>query len=380
MTRTKEKPTRIEPKPVDPGWSLRFPSDGRTTDLFFVGPMVGSHPGFVTVQPLILARCFKEAGYRVAVASSCLNRYIRFFDIQRRLLQSGRSVRIQCLGVYGGRSFVLEDVASWLGKRLGQRVVMVLHGGALPGFMARFPRWTRRVLGRADALVTPSPYLARALEQAAFRAIVIPNVIDIGIYPYRHRRNLRPRLFWMRTFHPIWNPEMAIRVLALLRREFPNASLVMAGQDNGMKQAVERLAVRLGVRAGLSFPGFLDMAGKIREGNSADIFLTTNRIDNMPVAVLEAAAMGLPVVATEVGGIPDLLTDGETALLVPDDDPEAMAAAVRRLLVETDLAGRLSANGRRLAERSSWDDVRPMWEKVFEEVLRLPEPPLGMVH
>ena len=111
------------------------------------------------------------------------------------------------------------------------------------------------------------------------------------------------------------------------------------------------------------------MEEKIREGSSADIFLNTNRIDNTPVSVIEAGAFGLPVVATNVGGIADLVSDGETALLVPDNDDEAMAAAVLRLLTSPNLAEKLSANGRALAERFSWENVRPQWESLFASVL-----------
>jgi glycosyltransferase involved in cell wall biosynthesis len=120
------------------------------------------------------------------------------------------------------------------------------------------------------------------------------------------------------------------------------------------------------------FPGYLNMATKVREGNAAAIFLNTNHVDNMPVSVIEACAMGLPVVATNVGGIPDLLTDGETGLLVPDDDDQAMSGTVLRLLRDPELAGRLSANGRKLAERSSWKRVRLQWEQLFANVMAQP--------
>jgi hypothetical protein len=66
----------------------------------------------------------------------------------------------RCLQVFGDPSFVVEDIASWLGRRFGQRIIMVLRGGAMPEFMAH-PQWTQRVLGRADALIAPSEFLAR---------------------------------------------------------------------------------------------------------------------------------------------------------------------------------------------------------------------------
>ena len=107
----------------------------------------------------------------------------------------------------------------------------------------------------------------------------------------------------------------------------------------------------------------------MREGDAADIYINTNRIDNMPVAVLEACAMGLPVVSTDVGGIPDLLTHGETGLLVPDDDDDAMARAVQSLLTNSELAGRISHSGRKLAESSAWERVRLLWEELFADLM-----------
>src|SRR5262245_56483075 len=143
----------------------------------------------------------------------------------------------------------------------------------------------------------------------------------------------------------------------------------MAGQDKGLEFEIRRLAEELGLNGAVHFPGFLDMAAKVKEGDAADIYINTNHVDNMPVTVVEACAMGLPVVATAVGGVPDLLTDGETGLLVPDNDDQAMTAAIQRLLNDPALAMRLSTNGRLLAERSSWEQVRPLWERIFAEVM-----------
>lgn len=337
--------------------------------LFFVGPMVGRTPGFVTTQGTILADLFRDAGYRVRWASSRLNRYARLADILLGLARHGRSADILCLEVYGGPSFVVEDAASRLARLLGLRVVLMLHGGALPEFFSRHPRWTRRVLSRADLLAAPTPYLARAAADAGFRAEVVPNVLDLDRYPFRLRERLAPRFLWMRTFHPVWNPEMALRGFALFRRRAGAGRLVMAGQDKGLLEPMRRLAAELGVAADVEFPGFLGPDEKVRAASAADVFVTTNRVDNTPVAVLEAAAFGLPVVSTAVGGIPDLLTDRETALLVPDDDPQALARALHTLLDEPELGARLSAAGRRLAERSSWAVVRGEWERLFGGVL-----------
>jgi glycosyltransferase involved in cell wall biosynthesis len=340
--------------------------------LCFVGTMLGRKPGFVTSPGQVLADLFKARDYQVISTSAVVNRYLRLADIVITLLRHLRHIDILILDVFGGPSFVIEDAVSLLGRLFGRRVIMYLHGGAMPEFMARYPGWTKRVLGRADALITPSPFLARAVERYGFAARTIPNVIELSHYQYRHRATVRPRLFWMRSFHPIYNPLLAIRVLADLKAAWPDASLVMAGQNKGQELEARLLAQQLGVGESVRFCGFLDMPGKIREGQQADIFLNTSRVDNMPVALVEACAMGLPVVTTNVGGIPDLMSNGETGMLVPDEDDAAVVTAIKSLIAEPELAGRLSANGRRLAQNSACQNVLPQWEQLFSEVLDVP--------
>jgi len=339
--------------------------------LCFVGYIAGRNPGRVPHQSEILAKLFKEAGYPVAAVSDELSRWKRLTDIVSTLIRRRHNSEIIMLQVFGEMSFIGEDIASSLAKRFRQPLVMVLRGGTLPEFMGRFPHWTTGVLRRADVLVTPSSYLPRVLASYGLRSRVIPNVVNLPLYPYRHRQTVQPRLFWMRTFHPHYNPLMAIRVLARLRASRPTATLVMAGADDdaALQREVRQTVEACGLKDAVNFPGFLDMKGKSREGTAADIFLNTNQVDNMPVSVLEACAMGIPVVATKVGGIGDLLVDGETALLVPSDDDEAMVKAIGRLLNEPGLAARLSANGRRLAESCSWKQVRGCWEELFSELL-----------
>jgi glycosyltransferase involved in cell wall biosynthesis len=336
--------------------------------LCVVGPLLGCNPGRVTSQGEILATHLTAAGYSVTATSGAANRYLRLVEIVGTLVRSRRRIDTVLLQVYARRSFVVEDIASALARRFGYRIVMHLHGGAIPAFMARFPRWTRRVLSRADAMVAPSPFLCRAVAQQGWAASMIPNLIDVSAYSFRQRGPVSPRLFWMRSFHSNYNPVMALRVLQRVRQVLPEATLTMGGQDQGLEPSVRREALRIGVADAVRFVGFLDLAGKRREGEAADIFINTNRIDNTPVSVIEACAMGLPVVSTDVGGIRDLLTDGVSGLLVPDDDPQAMADAVLRLVGDPQLAERLSTNGRKVAEASSWEQVQVQWERLFAQL------------
>jgi glycosyltransferase involved in cell wall biosynthesis len=316
----------------------------------------------------ILAESLAATGFTVISVSHHPNRYARLADIIWTVWSQRSRIDIQVLQVYSGPSFLVSDIASWLGKALGQKLVFVLHGGNLPNFTRRYPAWASRVLRRADRLVAPSQFLARELAWLGQPVQVISNHIDLSSFPYRQRSHLAPRLFWMRSFHPIYNPEMAVRVVARLSPEFPDIHLTMAGSSDISLKAVMRLAERCGVKEQISFAGYLDLTAKIQIASEQDIYLNTNHIDNMPATVIEMSALGLPVVATFVGGLPDMITDGESGLLVPDDDDFAMAEAVKRLLSEPGLAERLSQAGRKFAERCTWENIQSQWEQILFEI------------
>jgi glycosyltransferase involved in cell wall biosynthesis len=104
-----------------------------------------------------------------------------------------------------------------------------------------------------------------------------------------------------------------------------------------------------------------------------DIFINTTNVESFGQSVLEAAACGLCIVTTNVGELPFLWEHEVDALLIPPDDPEAMADAIQRILTEPGLAARLSTNARKKAEQFDWSIILPQWEALFEEVMKSSE-------
>jgi phenylacetate-CoA ligase len=98
---------------------------------------------------------------------------------------------------------------------------------------------------------------------------------------------------------------------------------------------------------------------------AADLFVSSSAVDNQPNTLLEASAVGLPIVATAVGGVPEMVHDGVDALLAPPDDPSALAQAILRILHEPGLAGRLSQAAIANAQRFTWPAVRPQVAAVY---------------
>ena len=338
------------------------------TRLCFVGPMIGRNPGSVTTQGEVLADLFVAEGWTVRETSSQPRRPVRLADTIWCLLRWRGQIDLVVLSVFSGPAFVMADITSLLVRLLGLPMIAVLRGGNLPDFERRHSAWVRRVLKRARVIVAPSGFLATEVV-AGRGATVIPNVVDLGEWEFRHRSTLRPRVLWMRTFHPIYNPILAVRVLERLHKRWPDATLTMAGQEKGMLEATRNEVKARGLEPWVNFIGFLGPDDKLEAFADHDLYLHTNHVDNTPVSVLEAAAAGLPIVGTKVGGMPYLLEDGSTALLVPDDDAGAMTAAIERLLDDPGLAERLSRNGRTLAERSAWPTVYEQWQDAFEQAV-----------
>lgn len=339
-----------------------------TARICFVGNMLGRNVGYVTTQGQIVADLLSAEGVQVTCVSSKINRAARLAEIVATLVKDHRKFDAVVLEVYSGLGFIIADIAGRLCNKFKLPLIMFLHGGHLPEFIEKYPRQTKRALDRADFLIAPSEFLAQKIGVHGFKIAVVPNVIDLEFYPFRERSRIQPRLVWMRSFHSIYNPEMALKVLAELRESVPEATLTMAGVDKGLEKKIKDSARELNLSEAVSFPGFLDAEAKRREFAAADIYLNTNRIDNMPVSVVEACAFGLPVVATEVGGIPFLLTDRENGLLVPDGDVSAMTRAVKELLADPELTRTISQNAGKLAERSAWSRVRNDWENLLAEI------------
>jgi L-malate glycosyltransferase len=337
--------------------------------LCFVGNMLGRNAGYITTQGQITADLFSAEGYEVVCVSSKINKFARLAEIAAVLIKNSRRFDIVLLEVYGGMSFFIADLASRLCKIFKLPLIMVLHGGGLPKLFEEHPLWAKNVLRRANRLIAPSPFLAEKIGQSGFDIEVVSNVIDLDLSPFRERGKISPRLIWMRSFHPIYNPPMAIEVLAELRKSFPDATLTMAGVDKGLEAELKQKVGEMNLQDAVRFPGFLDAEQKKREFSEADIYLNTNRIDNMPVSVLEACAFGLPVVATNVGGLPYLISDGENGLLVETENVGEMVSAVKLLLEDENLTQKISRNARQLAEHSGWEKIRGDWEKLFAEVL-----------
>ena len=257
--------------------------------------------------------------------------------------------------------------AIWVGRWKRKTVVLNYRGGEADAFLTRCPRLVGASLRRADVILVPSSYLAQVMERHGYAAHIVPNIIDLARFAPRPPANagvdLDPRpgplLLVARHLEKIYDNASALRAFALVRRVHPDASLVLAGRGAELG-ALRQLAAELGVADAVRFPGQVDNADMAALYRASDVVLNPSLADNMPISALEALACGVPLVSTNVGGIPAMLRDGETALLVAPGDAAAMARALLTLLARPDYAARIAAAGLEHVRQFSWQRVAPL--------------------
>lgn len=244
-------------------------------------------------------------------------------------------------------------------------VIVNYRGGEAESFLSTSARSVHRTMRKAAALIVPSGFLKATFERFDMSAAIVPNIVDLRRFssPQPHRTNRR-RLLVARNLEPIYDNESAIRALAIVRQTHPEATLTIAG-SGPLAETLQSLVNTLGLTESVVFTGRLDRDAMADAYRDADIALNPSLVDNMPNSVLEALASGVPVVSTRVGGVPYIVKDEETALLVPPKSPETMAAAIVRLMDDAALAQRLVDNGLSEVQAYTWPRVWPVLAATY---------------
>ena len=261
-------------------------------------------------------------------------------------------------------SFLLAPTpAVLIGKWYGKRVIVNYRSGEAEDHLTRWPS-ALRVLRRADAIVVPSGYLVDVFAKFGLQAKSIFNFVDTDRIPYRERKELKPHFLANRNFAPHYNVSCVLRAFALIQREVPEARLTVAG-DGEERAMLHDLARQLELR-NVEFVGQVSPGEMAALYDRADIYLNSPNIDNMPNSVIEAFAAGLPVVTTSAGGIPYIVTHGETGLMSAPGDHGAIARNALTLLEKPALGQRLTTSARReLLDRYTWPAVHAEWRDAY---------------
>jgi glycosyltransferase involved in cell wall biosynthesis len=266
-------------------------------------------------------------------------------------------------------SFLLAPMPAWLVARVrGKKTLIHYHSGEARDHLGR-SRIACRVLRAADRIVVPSPYLVDVFKDFDLRAQAVPNIVDEARLSYHSRTPLRPRLVCTRGFHPYYSVDAVVRAFRLVKNNFPEARLCLLG-NGSMETEIRSLVNKLEL-ADVEYIGAVPHKEIWRYYQENDIFINASWVDNMPVSILEAFAVGTPVVTTAPESIRYLVEHERTGLLCETRDWKALGENVIRLLRDPNLALHIAQNAHKECERYRWEQVRSQWLQVYRSMCSL---------
>ena len=264
----------------------------------------------------------------------------------------------------------------------GARVLFTEHGRHVPDTTSLKRRLANKaLLKKTDRVTAVSRFVKDALIKneglPADRIDVVYNGIAPGIEPSEEARNAareqlsivddRPVVMQVARFHPVKDHATALRAWSIVQAQMPTALLVLVG-DGPERGNLEALTEQLGLQDAVQFTGPVNNARQLIP--AADLCMLSSLSEGLSVTLLEAMAAGKPVVATDVGGNPEAVFNGETGLLAPSRDPEALAGCILQLLPNAPYTARtLGQAGReRLLTRFTAERMHTEYAKHYTEL------------
>ena len=261
----------------------------------------------------------------------------------------------------------------WLARLRNTPVIVNYRGGEAQSYFERSFSRVRPSLRKASVTVVPSGYLHGVFEQFGESTRIIPNIIDRELFHPPAKAPSDPfTLVITRNLEPIYGIDTAIRSFSKVYQLDPSIRLRIAGSGPA-EGAMRALAEQLGVSNAISFEGRLDRPAIVDLYAQAHAMLNPSTVDNMPNSVLEALACGVPVISTDVGGVPFVVQHQKTALLVPSGDVTTMAEAINTLKADSALRNRLIGNGLAEIDQYTWQRVGQQWLELYTGLCRTPE-------
>jgi glycosyltransferase involved in cell wall biosynthesis len=240
-----------------------------------------------------------------------------------------------------------------------------------------------KILSYADGIISPSYYYineSKFLKKYKEKINVIPNGINIDNFsvPYSKEECKSilglPRdkniLLFFGYLSPYKGPDILLKAMPRVIKDIQDVLLIVSGIGS-MKDELMSLSKRLNINNNVKFTGYIDESLKPIYFKAADVFCLPSVMttESFGIVNLEAMACGVPVVASKIGGIPDVIRDGENGLLVAPSNPELLADALIHLFKNEDIRRKMGERALELVEYYSWDRIAIETEKVYSSVI-----------
>jgi glycosyltransferase involved in cell wall biosynthesis len=239
-----------------------------------------------------------------------------------------------------------------------------------------------KVLSKTKIIITPSKYYvkeSRFLRKYKEKLIEIPNGIDLETFNISYSKNECRRILgldatekvvlYLSALYPLKGPEILLKAIPEIVKEHKDTIFVFVG--GGDVNRYREMSEKMGVQKYVRFTGYIEERLKPLYYKAADVFVlpSIETFESFGIVNLEAMACGTPIIASKIGGIPDVIKNGENGLLVSPKNHEALANAIVYLLKNEAMRSKMSENGREFVKSYTWNRIAEAYEMVYRKVI-----------
>lgn len=333
--------------------------------IIYVGNIVSGH-GKTATTIETLGSLLQNEGYEIRLTSNKKNKILRMLDMLWTVFKYRKKVSKVLIDTYSTSNFYYAYLVSKLCIFLKIKYIPILHGGNLEERLKNSVSKSKTIFQNAEVNVSPSLFLKTKFESYGYSNLIhIPNNIELEDYPFTARKQVGAKLLWVRSFAEIYNPTMAIHVVNALKKKGLEVELCMVGPEKDDSfEKTKSLAKELNVE--VTFTGMLSKSDWISRSKNYDIFINTTNFDNTPVSLIEAMALGMPIISTNVGGIPFLIENKKDGLLMKPTNVDEMVEAIELLINSPELVQELTQQAKQKASSFDWKVVKKQWKILLD--------------
>ena len=332
--------------------------------ILYIGNNLFAKTNYSTSYDILSDNLFNE-GFTIIKKSSKSSKILRLLDMCFSVLLFRNKVDYVIIDTYSTNNFYFALLTSQLCRVFKLKYIPILHGGNLPNRIKNYPNLSSLIFKFSYKNISPSAYLKYEFEKEGFKSLLINNIIPIDEYKFKKRNIIKPRLLYVRAFAEIYNPTMAVEVLKELKKTHKDAVLCMIGPDrDGILKEVQQMILDYNLDDSVEITGVLSKKEWHKKSESYDIFINTTNVDNTPISVIEAMALGIPVVSTNVGGLSYLIDDKKDGFLVNRGDICSMKNTIINVIENYSI--KVTENARKKVEFFDWKVIRNKWIEILK--------------
>ena len=324
-----------------------------------------ANKGFSPTSIDILGHQLEEVAV-VKRYSMKVNVVLRFMDMMVGVISNRKWSDVVLIDTYSSLAFYYAAFTALLANYLKIPYILILRGGNLESRLRYETKLMQYIFKHSYTLVAPSGFMSQLFLNYGYKNIkLIPNNINLQLYPFKQRKRVSPAILWVRSFASLYNPQLAVAMVDVLKDEFPDIRLCFVGPEkDGTMDECKILTKEKKLEKHIIFKGKLSKEDWIELSADYDIFLSTTNIDNTPVSVMEAMALGMVVVSTNAGGVPFLVDHGVSGFLYNVGDIDGLITIMRKVFKDDNSIQTL--NARKKAENWDWKTIKNHWQELFD--------------